>query len=312
MLVGHKKQWQFLKRSFELNRLSHAYLFAGQKQLGKKTLAKEFIKFVNCQGKDNDSCQTCWSCRFFQKEVHPDLVLIKPEGKEIRISQIRHLQNFISLRPHSSLFKSVILDQADRMNQEAQSCILKSLEEPSQNTLLFLITDSPEALFPTIISRVQKVSFFPVPKHDIEKYLRKQGASPEQAQKISSISFGKPGLSIDLFSDPQRLKNQEQDIKDIIKLSQADLSYRFGYIKNLTIQKKDIKEILENWLQCFRSNMLARTGVSSATAFQEYSLKNYPLEKIKNTLKSLERINFLISGTNVNQKLALEQVMLEL
>jgi hypothetical protein len=58
--------------------------------------------------------------------------------------------------------------------------------------------------------------------------------------------------------------------------------------------------------------MLARTGVSSATDFQEYSLKNYPLEKIKNTLKSLERINFLISSTNVNQKLALEQVMLEL
>src|SRR4030042_1240940 len=146
MIIGHQKQWQFLKRSAEIGRLSHAYLFSGQAHLGKRKLAEEFIKFLNCPKKENSPCQNCWACKALEKEIHPDLISIKPINKEIKIFQIRQLQKSLFLKPHSSFFKSVIIEEAEKMNQEAQSCLLKTLEEPSGNTLLFLITERPQML----------------------------------------------------------------------------------------------------------------------------------------------------------------------
>jgi len=88
MLIGHQKIWQFLKKAIEMDKLSHAYLFFGEESLGKRKLAKEFIKLLNCQNSDKP-CQTCHSCQDIEKEVHPDLILIEPKKKEIQIAQIR-------------------------------------------------------------------------------------------------------------------------------------------------------------------------------------------------------------------------------
>ena len=145
MIIGHKNQWNFLKKSAELDRLSHAYLFSGENQLGKKTLAIEFVKFLNCSAKDfsEKPCQVCRNCQDVQKKAHPDFVLIEPENshKEIQISQIRNLIWKLSLRPYSAVFKVAILDKAHSMSQEAQSCFLKLLEEPKGKALLILITE---------------------------------------------------------------------------------------------------------------------------------------------------------------------------
>jgi DNA polymerase III gamma/tau subunit len=79
MLIGHKKQWEFLKKKFELNQLSHAYLFIGYREIGKRTFAKEFAEFIGCK--------------------FPDLMLVEPEGgKEISIKKIREVQNFLAYK----------------------------------------------------------------------------------------------------------------------------------------------------------------------------------------------------------------------
>ena len=75
MLVGHKKQWNFLKKAFELQRLPHGLLFQGQEKLGKRTLALEFIKLINCQTDDPSlwPCQKCVSCREIRKRERPEI-----------------------------------------------------------------------------------------------------------------------------------------------------------------------------------------------------------------------------------------------
>ena len=110
-MIGHQKQRQLLKVLSESSRIPHGLLFSGQDQLGKKTLAIEFIKYLNCLSKKKP-CQTCRSCQDIDKNNHPDFILIEPDGKEIKISQIRDLIWKLSLYSYSAPFKTAIIDNA--------------------------------------------------------------------------------------------------------------------------------------------------------------------------------------------------------
>jgi len=292
MIIGHQKQWQFLKKSLELGKLSHAYLFSGQTQLGKKKLALEFAKLINGENFDFG---------------HPDLILIEPsEGREIQIVQIRELIQKLSLKPYSAPAKVAIIDQAHLMNSEAQNCFLKTLEEPKGNTILILITEAPETLFPTIRSRCEIIKFYPVKISEIENYLKSQGISKEKSEEIAKLSLGRPGLAIDFLTDPQKLENQKKVIEELIKIAsqKASLSLRFQYVRELA-QAPKLREILNIWLNYFRTVLLEQ--------FLENKVKKpeYPSSRLKNIIKQIQNTNFLISTTNVNLRLALEILMLQ-
>jgi len=291
MIIGHQKQWQFLKKSLELGKLSHAYLFSGETQLGKKKLALELAKLINGENFDFG---------------HPDLTLIEPEGREIQIVQIRELIQKLSLRPYSAFLKVAMIDQAHLMNSEAQNCFLKTLEEPKGNTILILITEAPETLFSTIRSRCEIIKFYPVKISEIENYLKNQGVSKEKSEEIARLSLGRPGLAIDFLTNPQKLENQKKVIEELIKISsgKTSLSLRFQYAKDLALAPK-LSEILNIWLSYFRAVLLEQFLPP------EVREPEYPFPKLKNIIKQIQNTNFLISTTSVNPRLALEILMLQ-
>ena len=281
MIIGHQKQRNFLKRIAETKRFSHAYLFVGQSHLGKKFIALKWISLIFGQRLEN----------------HPDFVLIAPGGNQIRISQIRELNWRLALKPVQALFKVVILDQAHQMNEEAQNCFLKTLEEPKGQTLLILITDWLERLFPTIRSRCEIIKFYPVPRSEIENYLQDSGISKQKTKEIAELSLGKPGVAIDFISNPQKLENQKKIIKELIEISNSPLTNRFQYVKTLA-KTPNLREVLDIWLFHFRNVLLENP-------------KNFS-PKLKNVIKKIQETNFLLTTTNVNPRLALEILMLEL
>ncbi|MGB2761960.1 MAG: DNA polymerase III subunit delta' [Minisyncoccales bacterium] len=303
MLIGHQKQWQFLKNCYEIKKLSHAYLFSGPEHIGKKTLAVEFVKFLNCEAKKSSlkPCQACRSCKDVEKEVYPDFLLIKAE-KEIRISQIRKMENYFSLYPSLSSFKIAIIDKAHSMTQEAQNSFLKTLEEPKGNALFILISEYPEMLLPTILSRVQRINFHPVKKEEIEDYIRSKNISNEKAREIVELSLGRIGETIDLIRNPQKLEEFKNRIKEINQLAKSDLSYRFQYVKNLTEKNNNLPEVLDIWLRYFRKKLLLAAK----------SRANDSLVKLKRIIENISKTQLLISTTNVNPKLALEIIILDL
>lgn len=321
MIVGHQKQWQFLKKSAELKKIPHGILFCGPEKVGKKTLAIEFAKLLNCSLSEfaKKPCQICRDCQDIQKIVHPDLILIEPSvGKEgIQISQIRDLILKLSLRSYSSLYKIAIIDRVHLMTQEAQSCFLKLLEEPKGNAVLILITEYPEMLLPTIISRIQKLKFSPVEKSEIENYIVSRGVSPEKASKLASIAFGRPGLAIDFLSTSETLENRKKFISDLEKIFQSDLSLRFQYAKSLTEKKSDspinISDILNIWLDYFRKAFLSRLRFSNIkTEKRDENLSQYSLSKIMKIISLIQSTDFLISTTNASPKLAIELLLMEI
>ena len=288
-IIGHQKQWQFLKKAVEFGKISHAYLFSGQEKLGKKRVALEFVKLINGENFDLG---------------HPDLILIEPKGgAPIQIAQIRELIQRLYLKPYSASFKVAIIDQAHLMTRDSQNSFLKTLEEPKGRTLLILITEAPERLLTTIPSRCEIIKFSPVKEVEIKSYLRAK-FSDKECEEASKFCLGRPGEAVDFISNPQKLENRKKTIKELIKISNSELAFRFQYAKDLSAPS-NLKEILSIWLSYFRTVLLSK--VEDPNLYP-----NYSFSKLKNILSQIQNINFLLTSTNVNPRLALEILMLEL
>lgn len=283
MVIGHKKQWEFLKKKFELNQLSHAYLFTGAKEIGKKTLAIEFAKLISCLPAqaglgESKPCQKCVNCLMIEKNSFPDFKIVrkKADKTDLDILQIREVQNFLSYKSYYGSFKIVVVDDAENMNQEAQSCFLKTLEEPKGQTMLIIISSKPDMMLPTITSRCQTIKFF------------------------------KPK---DLPINPERLERENKILKDLLPVMNSDLSNKFKYVKTIDLEKQDIGDILEVMQKHFRNLLLAEEGIGN-TEFP--ASKKYPLEKLKGIINLIEDISNKLLFTNANPKLALEILLMEL
>jgi len=312
-MILHEKNWRYLLKSAKLGHLSHAYLFTGPAKLGKRKTAIEFVKFLFCSAKSikNRPCQSCSFCLNVQKEKFPDLFIIEPYNKEIKISQIRELNQALSLRPYSAPMKVAIINDAHFMNSEAQNSLLKTLEEPRGRTILILITQFPDLLLKTILSRLEVIKFHPLPPLKIEEYLKKLGASSELAKKLSVLSFGRPMLALDFLKNPDEIKKQEKIFLEIKKLVETDFSYRFRYIKR-TKDRDNLEQVLELWLRYFRNLLLKRVRkIDALSDFSSLHTK-YSVADLKRIINFIQDIFFLISYTNINVKLALEVLMLEI
>jgi DNA polymerase III subunit delta' len=306
-ILGHKSIWKFLKNSAEHGKVSHAYLFLGPERVGKKTVAIEFIKLLNCQEKNlkNRPCCSCQSCLDLEKKSHPDFLLIEPESekKEISIAQIRSLAWQLSLQKYYAPFKAVIVDEAHLMNQEAQSCLLKTLEEPKGQAIIILVTAFPELLFPTIVSRTKRIRFSRVASKEIENFLNVKKIPEETIKKLVSISWGKPGEVMDFLNNPEKIKEREEKIKELKDLSLSPLNMKFEYAKKITQDPRQLKEILDIWLEYFREALFFSVGSPD---------EKKSFLKFKKIINLIQDINFLLSKTETNPTLALEILLMEI
>lgn len=156
-------QWQQLVDAKQAKRLPHALLFLGVDGIGKKEFARTFANTILCNQADSNGnvCRTCHSCRLFQANSHPDFVYIEPEesARTIKIDQIRNVVEFVNASAMQGGFRVIIIHPANAMNINASNALLKTLEEPSANTLFILISNPNSYLPATIKSRCQKIIF---------------------------------------------------------------------------------------------------------------------------------------------------------
>jgi DNA polymerase III subunit delta' len=192
-IVGHSKQLETLRLALAHGRLHHAYLFVGEAGLGKKTIGLSLAKAIHCSVASGDFCGECADCARIQDGNHPDVRLIEPltGKKEISIQQIRELEKELNLRSFSGNKKIVILDPATLMNLSAQNALLKTLEEPPNDSLLILIAASVGELLPTLRSRCLRVSFAPLAREQVTAFLvSEKKVSVEEAKLLAAMSRG--------------------------------------------------------------------------------------------------------------------------
>lgn len=238
-IIGQDKAIRILSRTIRRGRIPSSYLFAGESGIGKKLTAINLAKTINCLtitgfplsgggktvwdfpenekekgGEAVDACDTCDSCKKIDKGIHPDFLLIMPESGQIRIEEIRTIDDTLSLKAFEGRYKIVIVDDADTMNQYAANAFLKTLEEPPENSLIILIASKPDRLPDTIRSRCSRINFTPLSQNAcatvIEQVVkqqaevkirksRKEQVSDSQDPRFATqvrLSMGRPGIAL--------------------------------------------------------------------------------------------------------------------
>ncbi len=146
------------------NRIPHALLFSGAPDSGQMEAAADFAKLLFCRvPKNNQPCGACPDCRQVESGGHADYIVVRPEeGHALKVEAVRELIAKASFKPFQAPAKVIVIDQADRMHEIAQSALLKTLEEPPAHTYFIVISYANEKLMPTIRSRTQSVHFSPL------------------------------------------------------------------------------------------------------------------------------------------------------
>jgi DNA polymerase-3 subunit delta' len=201
-LPWHEAIWQELLSRARGDRLPHALLFSGSQGVGKRKLAIRLAHSLLCQTpKDNgDPCGQCQACGLIAADTHPDLLLVEPEeeGKAIPVDRIRAVGEFLALKGQYGGRQIVIIQPAEAMNRFAANSLLKTLEEPSADALLILVTSQPSQLLPTIRSRCQQM-VFPRPAHDIATaWLHGELGAGADVETLLSLTEGAPLAARDL------------------------------------------------------------------------------------------------------------------
>lgn len=201
-VIGHERVVELLER--EAPAAANAYLFIGANGVGKATVARRFATLLLCPTGGVHAEGECRSCRRVLSASHPDLILVEPEGRQsLGVEQARTTIQQASLKPVESARKVFLLEEAGSMTDQAANALLKTLEEPSATTVFILIAESEDQLPATVASRCRTVHFGRVADEPLTRALLGRGIDQGQAETLTRLAGGRPGLALELLTSPQ-------------------------------------------------------------------------------------------------------------
>ncbi len=172
-VVGQQHISTTLKNAIESNRIGHAYIFAGPRGVGKTTTARILAKRLNCQNPNGgEPCNECDACKSFLKSQSLDIIEIDGASNR-RIDEIRTLRESVKYAPTSGEYKVYIIDEVHMLTTESFNALLKTLEEPPEQTIFVFATTDIHKVPLTIISRCQRFDFRRIELDDIKGLLKK-------------------------------------------------------------------------------------------------------------------------------------------
>lgn len=304
-IKAQERAVSFLKSSIERSRIANAYIFCGPEGVGKKLTALNFAKAINCSNPVGAAgCDTCPSCIKIDSLNHPDVFLATPEkaGGSVKIDDIRAVIKDVGLKPYEAKKKVYIIDEANSLTEEAENALLKTLEEPSVNAALILITENPSDLLPTIRSRCQIVKFFAIDSAVVKDILMKgHGLDEVMAHILANISCGSMGQALHL-KEKDFFKKREGVIKALSSNTFSDLDLDKA-------SKVDLKSVLDIMLTWYRDILVTKTGDRNVVNIDKADLISRNSEKM-----SFDRLDDVIKKIistqtyleqNANPKLAM-------
>jgi DNA polymerase-3 subunit delta' len=312
-IIGHQQIIDQLQHTVASGRIAGAYLFVGPAGVGKETVAHYFAQLIFCQQKTQPPtvCGTCLACRKVDSGNHPDLQFIRPEGSLLKIGQIRELQRQVIYEPLEASRKIYILTDVDRMNPEAENCLLKTLEEPPAASVLILLTSNVQALLPTTRSRCQILQFRPMPTQELAEILvDKFSVVPKQATALAIAAGGSVGKALTQLENGDPLTEKVPEI-----LRETDRLAAFRLAEDF----KNNPETLGELVTWYRDLLFLQQGAPSELITHIYSLEElqrivprYSHLRIQQALQTVLDTKSLIDNTNTNATLALEVMCLKL
>lgn len=237
-LVGNEKVKEYLNSTIENKNISHSFIFVGKPGIGKKQFAHQYAEMIMClqDGKCDGNSVKCDSCIKFAGNANPDYAEITPDGKTLKIEQIRNLQARIVEKPITSRRKVYVIDDADLMSEESQNCLLKTLEEPPEYAVIILIVSNESRILPTIKSRCVIIKFQPLTSKEIKQ------VKPELSDDLIQLLEG----SLLNAENIEQKKEQYAQLSNLVNvLENKQLVEVFNSADLLYKGKDDIITLLE-------------------------------------------------------------------
>lgn len=292
-IIGHDKELMRLEQDIASGNLAHAYLLSGPNSIGKFTVAKKMAGILQCE---KDFCHECPVCTQVLKGSHIDTTELR--GKDsIKIAEMRKIVDSFS-RTGQSKHKILLIQSVERMTVAAANSFLKTLEEPSGDTVFIMTTNNIGGVLPTILSRVRTVKFGNVSLKYLEEKMKKlyPSATDDTLRKVALFSMGKTGKALNLMENPDHLVECVEVYNKVQNfLEYRDVVERFSYVQELVEEEKE-GTFCDMLTHVLRSKLLE--------GHKETGRYIKTLSKIHDSAMLLEK--------NVNKKLVLENLMLAL
>jgi len=245
-------------RGMVAGRVPHAILISGPAGIGKTTLALDLAAGLLCDNPDPAArpCRACRGCRLVERGRHPDVHRLAPSGPgdQIRIGTrdrpedgtVRRLASDLVLMSVEGGARIAIIERADRLTDDAQTALLKTLEEPPAGVSIVLCADDEDRLLPTVRSRAARIRLGPVATREIEAILAESGvADPPVAARLARIAAGRPGAAQTLARAPDAVAARDEIARSLLDLLTATPAARLAPVRDLTARATDLARALD-------------------------------------------------------------------
>lgn len=318
-IVGHTQVVEHLQNAIKLNKVSHAYIFNGEKGSGKRSLAQEFAMALQCECEGEKPCGCCRSCKQAENENHPDIIRVTHEKpNSIGVENIREqLVSDIMIKPYSGSYKVYIVPDAEKMTVQAQNALLKTIEEPPAYVVILLLATNADILLPTILSRCVTLNIKPVADELVKKYLMENVQVPDyQADICVAFAQGNIGKAVQLASSGSFSDIKASALHLVTHIKHMEMNDIMASVKAVTEFKLNIRDYLDFLAIWYRDVLYFKAtkdpnGLVFKDQFsvisEQTNMGSYEgLEIILNGLqKAKERLN-----ANVNFDLTMELLFL--
>jgi DNA polymerase III, delta'' subunit len=318
-VIGRKELIGYMQKAVEQGSVSHAYILCGERGAGKKLLAKLFAMALQCESGTSDSCNECHSCKQMLSNNHPDIIQVTHEKPTtISIDDIREQVNQdVMIRPYSSKYKIYIIPEADMMTVQAQNAILKTLEEPPEYAIFFLLVENTQKLLPTIHSRCVMLRLRNVKDSLIQHYLVEQMEVPDyKALVCTAFAQGNLGKAIMLATSEHFAEVKEDAIKLLRHVGDMGVEEIIVAMQAITKYKLEITDYLDILMIWYRDVLLYKATkdidkviFADQMDYIKEQAKRSSYEGIEIILKSMETAKARIRA-NVNFDLVMELLLL--
>lgn len=246
-IIGHEQIKEHLRRSIQEKKIFHAYIFNGEDDSGKNMLAAAFAKTLLCEEGGDEPCGKCRACHQFDSASHPDVKYLVRSKATIGVGDVREqINKDVAIRPYSSQYKIYIVDEAEKLTEEAQNALLKTIEEPPAYAVIMLLTNNIEKMYSTIRSRCVTLNLRSVNLEKIEQYLMQQYQVPDyRARTCSAYSQGNVGRAVKMASS-ERFSQMLDFVRRLVRTAREMKEFEVAATaREMETYQEDISDLLD-------------------------------------------------------------------
>ncbi len=321
-VVGQEQIKEFIQKSVQQSKVSHAYILCGERGSGRNALAKLFAAALQCSAGNDEKkpCGKCKSCKQMAGGNQPDVIIVNHEKKGIGVDEIRRqVNNSVLIKPYEGPYKVYIIPDADKMTAQAQNSLLKTIEEPPGYAVLLLIAENIDLFLPTILSRCVILNLKPVSETVITEYLMNTLKLPDYAAHTCAVfAQGNIGKAVRYASCDDFSQVLNEVLKLLKNIDTKRIDELSAIIKRIKDNQYDINDYLDIMTLWYRdvllykavkdNNMLIFSEESKSIA-TDAKLRSYG--NLEACIKAIDKAKIRLNA-NVNFDITIELLLITL